>query len=131
MNLRSFIEKYLDESSCIEGFKAKRFETGVECKKCEHTAHYFRKVDLKFQCKKCGNRINLRSGTVMENSNLPLQYWMFCIELMTLSKKSFSALKMQRMFGHKRYGPIWFMTHKICREVSKRINGWLNRICKT
>ena len=56
----------------------------------------------------------------MENSNLPFQYWMLCIELMTLTKKSFSALEMQRMLGHKRYEPIWFMMHKIRRIMSKR-----------
>jgi transposase-like protein len=39
---------------------------------------------------------------------------------MTLSKKSFSALEMQRMLGHKRYEPIWFMMHKIRRVMSKR-----------
>lgn len=120
MNLRNFFQKYPDESSCIEGFKGKRLEQGVVCKKCQHTAHYFRKTDLKFQCKKCGSRISLRSGTVMENSNLPFQYWMLCIELMTVSKKSFSALEMQRMLGHKRYEPIWFMMHKIRRIMSKR-----------
>ncbi len=120
MNLRKFFQKYPDESSCIEGFKAKRLEEGLVCKKCQHTGHYFRKTDLKFQCKKCGSRISLRSGTVMENSNLPFQYWMLCIELMTLSKKSFSALEMQRMLGHKRYEPIWFMMHKIRRVMSKR-----------
>ena len=70
---------------------------GIVCKKCKHSEHYFRKTDLKFQCKKCGSRVSLRSGTVMENTNLPFQYWMICIELMTLSKKSFSALEMQRM----------------------------------
>jgi hypothetical protein len=120
MNLRKFFEKYPDEASCIEGFKIKRLELGVVCKKCAHTEHYFRKTDLKFQCKKCGSRISLRSGTVMENSNLPFQYWMLCIELMTLSKKSFSALEMQRMIGHKRYEPIWLMMHKIRRVMSKR-----------
>jgi len=120
MNLRKFFEKYPDESSCIEGFKSKRLEMGIVCKKCQHTAHYFRKTDLKFQCKKCGSRLSLRSGTVMENSNLPFQYWMLCIELMTLSKKSFSALEMQRMLGHKRYEPIWLMMHKIRRVMSKR-----------
>lgn len=56
----------------------------------------------------------------MENSNLPFQYWMLCIELMTLSKKRFSALEMQRMIGHKRYEPIWLMMHKIRRVMSKR-----------
>lgn len=120
MNLLKFFEKYPDESSCIEGFKNKRLEMGVVCKKCQHTKHYFRKTDLKFQCKKCGSRISLRSGTVMENTNLPFQYWMICIELMTLSKKSFSALEMQRMLGHKRYEPIWFMMHKIRRIMSIR-----------
>ncbi|HFG0566715.1 TPA: IS1595-like element ISFps1 family transposase, partial [Flavobacterium psychrophilum] len=120
MNLPEFFEKYPDDASCIEGFKAKGLEMGIVCKKCEHTEHYFRKTDLKFQCKKCGSRVSLRSGTVMENSNLPFQYWMLCIELMTLSKKSFSALEMQRMLGHKRYEPIWFMMHKIRRVMSKR-----------
>jgi ribosomal protein S27E len=120
MKLSEFFEKYPDEASCIEGFKTKRLEMGVVCKKCQHTEHYFRKTDLKFQCKKCGSRISLRSGTVMENSNLPFQYWMLCIELMTLSKKSFSALEMQRMIGHKRYEPIWLMMHKIRRVMSKR-----------
>lgn len=120
MNLRKFFESYPDEASCIESFKAKRLEMGVVCKKCQHTEHYFRKGDLKFQCKKCGSRLSLRSGTVMENSNLPFQYWMICIELMTVSKKSFSALEMQRMLGHKRYEPIWYMMHKIRRVMSKR-----------
>ena len=120
MNLRKFFEKYPDETACIEEFKQKRLEIGVVCKKCEHTEHYFRKSDLKFQCKKCGSRLSLRSGTVMEQSNLPFHYWLLCIELMTLSKKSFSALEMQRMLGHKRYEPIWLMMHKIRRVMSKR-----------
>lgn len=71
-------------------------------KKCENAEHYFRKTDLKFQCKKCGNRISLRSGTVKVNTNLPFQCWMLCIELMTLSKNGFSDLKMLRILGHKR-----------------------------
>ena len=120
MNLSKFFKQYPDEQACIEGFKAKRLEMGLICKKCQHTAHYFRKTDLKFQCKKCGSRLSLRSGTVMENSKLPFQYWMICIELMTLSKKSFSALEMQRMLRHKRYEPLWLMMHKIRRVMSKR-----------
>ena len=120
MNLSAFFQKFPDESSCIEAFKKKRLEQGVTCKKCQHQEHYFRKSDLKFECKKCKSRVSLRSGTVMEQSNLPLRYWMICIQLMTLSKKSFSALEMQRMIGHKRYEPIWYMMHKIRRVMGKR-----------
>jgi len=113
MELRKFFEKYPDEETCIEEFKNKRLESGLGCKKCEHNQHTFRRTDLKFQCKKCGTRIGLRSGTVMENSNLPFRHWMICIELMTLSKRKFSALQIQYLLGHKRYEPIWLMVQKI------------------
>jgi hypothetical protein len=120
MELRKFFEKYANEETCIEDFKNKRLKQGLICKKCQHNAHSFRKVDLKFQCKKCGNRMSLRSGTVMENSNLPIKYWMICIELMTLSKRKFSILQIQYLLGHKRYEPIWLMVQKINLVMRKR-----------
>jgi transposase-like protein len=120
MNLSLFFQKYPDEASSVEAFKQKRLEIGVLCKKCGHHEHYFRKGDLKFECKKCHSRQSLRSGTVMEQSNLPIRYWLICIELMSATKKGFSALEMQRLIGHKRYEPIWYMMHKIRRVMSKR-----------
>lgn len=113
MELRAYFEKYPDEATCIEELKDKRLKHGLICKKCSHDAHSFRRTDLKFQCKKCGNRISLRSGTVMENSNLPVRYWMICIELMTLTHKKMPILKIQYLLGHKRYEPIWLMVQKI------------------
>ena len=113
MELRKFFEKYPSEEMCVEEFKNIRLKNGFNCKKCHHDGHSFRKTDLKFQCKKCGNRMGLRSGTVMENSNLPLRHWMICIELMTLSKRKFSVLQIQYLLGHKRYEPIWLMVQKI------------------
>lgn len=49
----------------------------------------------------------------MEASNLPFRYWLMAIHLITSTKKSFSALEMQRQLGHKRYEPIWAMVHKL------------------
>ena len=112
MELRAYFEKYSDEATCIEELKNKRLENGLLCRKCGHDVHSFRQNDLKFQCRKCGSRISLRSGTVMENSNLPIRYWMICIELMTLSHRRISILKIQYLLGHKRYEPIWLMDQK-------------------
>ena len=120
MKTSQLFENFPDEASCIEILKEKRLEVGVVCKKCSHTAHYFRKGDLKFECKKCNSRQSIRTGTMMENTNLPIRYWMLCTELMTLTRKSFSALEMQRLIGHKRYEPIWYMMHKIRRVMGKR-----------
>ena len=120
MELRKYFEKYHDEEICIEEFKDKRLQNGLLCRKCSHNQHSFRRVDLKFQCKKCGSRMSLRAGTVMENSNLPIRYWMICIELMTLSKRKFSILQIQYLLGHKRYEPIWLMVQKIRLVMHKR-----------
>jgi hypothetical protein len=120
MELREYFEKYPNEEICIEEFKNKRLQNGLICRKCSHNVHSFRKSDLKFQCKNCKNRISLRSGTVMENSNLPIKYWMICIELMTLSKRRFSILQIQYLLGHKRYEPIWLMVQKIRFVMHKR-----------
>lgn len=49
----------------------------------------------------------------MHGSKLPLMYWFTAIHLMTSTKKTFSALEMQRQLGHKRYQPIWEMMHKL------------------
>jgi len=69
MNTSLLFQNFPDESSCIQTLKEKRLQVGVVCKKCSHTEHYFRKGDLKFECKKCKSRQSIRTGTVMENSN--------------------------------------------------------------
>jgi len=102
---------------------------GLACEKCGCMDHYFRKTDYKFECKKCHSRKSLRSGKVMEQNNLPFRYWLICIELMTLTRKSFSALEMQRMIGHKRYEPIRYMMHKIRRVMSIRDSKYQLNSC--
>jgi hypothetical protein len=39
---------------------------------------------------------------------------------MSSTKKGISALEMQRQIGHKRYGTIWRLIHKIREEIGQR-----------
>ena len=105
-----------------------RLKEGVKCKKCRHTAHYWKKNREQWECKKCHHRTTLKSGTVMENSRLPYQYWFISMHLLTSTKKSFSAKEIQRQLGHNRYEPIWAMLHKIravmgIRDSSYQLKG--------
>jgi len=56
----------------------------------------------------------------MEHSNLSFSTWLFCIKYMTFTKKSISALEMQRLLGLKRYEPVWYMMHKLRIVMGKR-----------
>jgi len=113
MKLIEFTKHFPDEQSCKDAFKSCRLEQGVTCKKCGCTSHYWKKKREQWECKECGHRTTLKSGTVMQGSRLPFQYWFIAMHLITGTKKSFSSKEIQRQLGHKRYEPIWAMVHKL------------------
>lgn len=124
MNIIEFTGSFPDEQACIAHFKALRDQKGVVCPKCGCREHYWLQNKLRYECKSCHCRQSLRSGTVMENSKLPFLYWYIAIHLLTSTKKSFSALELQRQLGHKRYQPIWEMLHKLRNVMGKRDNEY-------
>jgi DNA-directed RNA polymerase subunit RPC12/RpoP len=113
MRLLEFNNHYPDEASCKASFKSYREREGIKCNKCGGTSHYWKKKREQWECKKCTHRTTLKSGTVMQSSKLPFQYWFIAMHLITSTKKSFYAKEIQRQIGHKRYEPIWAMVHKL------------------
>ena len=64
--------------------------------------------------------MSYKAGTLMENSKLTIQQWFMMLHLMTSTKKTFSALEMQRQLGTKRYEPVWYAMHKIRSTMGRR-----------
>ena len=120
MNLLNFIERFPDEASCKQKWKEIRDRQGVICRKCGCSAHYWKSDKESYECKSCGYRQSLKANTVMHSSNLPFRYWFMAIHLLTSTKKSFSALEMQRQLGHGRYEPIWYLMHKLRAAMGRR-----------
>ena len=120
MNLLDFSIYFPDEDTCIKHFKAQREQLGVSCKRCNNTTHYWKRDKIAFECKKCGYRTALRSGTVLENSHLPYLHWYKAILLLSATKKSFSANEVQKQLRHEEYEPIWKMLHKIREAMGRR-----------
>jgi len=119
MNIFSFTANFDSEEACIAHFKSERDKIGVTCK-CGHTEHYWIKSKLSYQCKKCNSRTSLKSGTILQNSNLPFLVWYKTIFLMTATKKGFSSKEIQKQLGWKRYEPIWAMVHKLRKAMGNR-----------
>jgi transposase-like protein len=120
VNLINFIESFPDETSCKQRFKEIRDNEGVICRKCGNKDHYWLGTIWQYQCKTCKTRTTLRSGTVMQASKLPFKYWFLAIHLLTGTKKTFSALELQRQLGHKYYEPVWFMLQKLRKTMGVR-----------
>ncbi len=120
MNLLNFIEQFPDEESCKLKFKEVRDKVGVICSECSGKDHYWKNDKWQYECKRCKKRTTLRSGTVMHGTQLPFRYWFIAIHLLTSTKKSFSALELQRQLGHSYYETIWEMLHKLREVMGKK-----------
>jgi DNA-directed RNA polymerase subunit RPC12/RpoP len=120
MKLLDFNKTYGTEAICKAAFKLLRESGGVTCRRCQGGDHYWLSTLDPYKCKKCGSHQSLKSGTLLEYSKLPHQYWFIAMHLISATKKGFSSLEMQRQIGHKRYEPIWAMMHKIRSVMGKR-----------
>lgn len=120
MNIFSFTAHFDSEESCRNHFKSERDKVGVVCRRCGHTKHYWIKSQWSYECKQCRSRTSLRSGTIMQSSNLSFLIWYKTMFLLSATKKGFSSKEIQRQLGLKRYEPVWVMVHKLRKAMGKR-----------
>lgn len=120
MKLTRFSQEFPTEESCREHFRFRREQQGVICKKCKCEKHYWLSSKSQWQCSSCNFRTTLRSGTIMEHSNLPFLTWYEAIAFMSFSKKTISAMELQRQLDHPKYDTIWRLMHKIRSAMGKR-----------
>ncbi len=128
MNILNFIQDFPNEESCIDHFRLNREQHVIVCKKCSGQKHYWLKAKTQWQCAHCNFRTTIRSGTVMQGSNLPIRKWYLAMAFMTATKKGISAKELQRQLHHKRYDTIWSLMHRIRnamgnKEDSMTMNG--------
>lgn len=124
MNLFSFSAHFGTETDCRNHFKEQRDKIRVVCK-CGSKEHYWIKSIWQYDCKKCRSRIFLRSGTIMQNSNLSFLIWYKTMFLMSVAKKGFSSKEIQKQLGLKRYEPFWAMVHKLRKAMETGVHNIL------
>lgn len=120
MNIFSFTAHFDSEEACRNHFKEERDKIGIVCKRCGHTEHFWIKSRWSYECKNCRSRTSLRSGTIMQGSNLPFLVWYKTMFLLSATKKGFSSKEIQKQLGLKRYEPVWAMVHKLRKAMGNR-----------
>lgn len=67
---------------------------------------------MPFRCRDCRGRFSVRTGTVMECSNLGYQTWVFAFYIVMTSLKGVSSMKLHRDLGIGQKA-AWFLLHRI------------------
>ena len=122
INLISLIEKFRDEDTCREYLGKLRWSDGVACPRCGDMSVSEISTRDQFDCNGCRYRFSVTSGTIFDNTNLPLWKWFVTIYLICESKKSISANQIKRTIGVT-YKTAWHLCHRIRSAMKGSVVG--------
>lgn len=107
-------EKLSTEAKCIEFFINLRWKDGAECPHCNSKKVYTLKNGKSFRCgnTECRETFSIRTGTVMEASNISIKKWILAIYLATSNKKGISSVQLGKHIGISQQS-AWFMLQRL------------------
>lgn len=111
--LKDLRSDFPNEEACLEWLISWLYPNGVFCVECDKvTKHYKIKARKVYSCSKCGHFIHPMSGTIFNNSHVPLTSWFEAIWMMSANKSGTSAIQISRHIGVT-HATAWRMMHKI------------------
>ena len=129
--LARFLEEYGSEAKCRRAFYRARWPKGFRCPACgdRRRSSFLRGAQTIYQCRACQHQSTLISGTLLQDTKLPLTTWFLAIYLLTSTKTNLAALELKRHLGVS-YRCAWRLKHKIMqamaeREEPRRLNGFV------
>jgi transposase-like protein len=120
MNLVKLVEQFSNEEKAREHLTELRWPQGVKCPRCQSDNVSPIKDRPQYCCNACQYQFSVTSGTIFNDSHLPLWKWFLAVYLMTESKKGISACQMQRTLDVA-YRTAWFLCHRI-RSAIREVN---------
>ncbi len=117
----AFFDTIPNEDAARDYLAAARWPNGVCCSHCANDGAWKLRGGRLYTCKACRKQFTVRTGTVMEDSKIPLQKWIFAMYLMTVSRKGVSSIQLAKQLGITQKS-AWFMAHRIREACS---NGGL------
>ncbi len=107
----SVINHFNSEDVCRQTLAEVRWGDDVVCPHCgQH--HCVRRADGRFRCNRCKHNFSCLTGTIFENTKLPLQKWFIAMYLISSHKKGVSSCQIMRDCEVTQK-TSWFLLHKI------------------
>lgn len=122
MKLIDVTRQFNTEDACLDYIEKMRWPNGelgcVHCGEIGRISKITREAKGKnqrtriYQCLACKKQFSATSGTIFNDSHLPLTKWFMAIAMICEAKKGMSAMQLQRHLGVN-YRTAWHLCHRI------------------
>lgn len=130
MHLIDVSKTLVTDEQCLAFLEKMRWPDGVvRCTLCgnDKVSRITRKTASKnkraqvYQCLEptCKQQFSCTSGTIFNDSHLPLHKWFLAVALIVDAKKGMSAKQVQHHLGLKSYQTAWYLCHRIRKAMEE------------
>jgi len=120
ITLMQLATMFPDEASALQWFEARFWPHGRVCGHCgsAHTKEASH-AKMPYWCPDCRSYFSIKTGTLLEYTQLPLRKWVFAIHLHLTSLKGVSSMKLHRDIGVSQR-TAWHMLQRIRKAFDDR-----------
>lgn len=112
-SLIEIVHRFGSEDVCRDYLEKLRWSDGrPNCPRCNSESVSEISTRNQFDCNACRCRFSVTSGTIFDNTKLPLWKWFAAVYLMLESKKAMSAMQIGRTLSTT-YKTAWHLCHRI------------------
>src|SRR5258708_7641928 len=120
--LIDLVHRFDSDDTCRDYLLMLRWPDGAVCPRCQSTSVSTISTRHQFDCNACRCRFSVTSGTIFDNTKLPLWKWFAAVYLMVESKKSMTANQIKRTIGTT-YKTAWYLCHRIREAMETSDEG--------
>ena len=124
LSMAEFMRRFGTQEQCEAALIVARWPQGFACPECGGSSRtsFRRQGRLYWQCRGCQSQCSVTSGTVFENTKLPLTVWLLAMHLLTQAKNNVAGLELSRHLGVC-YRTAWLIKHKLMEVMRQREEG--------
>lgn len=111
-SLLDLMQKFPTEEACIRHLELLYGDKGELTSPYSPGSKVYKLKNHWYRCKDTGKSFNVKTGTIFENTKIPLLKWFIAIWLITSHKRGISSYQLARDI-HVTQKTAWFMLHRI------------------
>ena len=121
LSLFCLTEKFPDEASVVKFFEDHRWGGELPCcPRCDGQDTIPRPERHGHFCRPCRRAFTVRTGTIFEESRLPLRKWLFAMYILQTARKGVSSLQLSKELKVTQK-TAWFMLHRLREACGDKV----------